>query len=141
MMSLPSTAHVNSSAIANTAEEMSSSDLNLNVAKGLFNWSEESFKVSHSSVQLTPIKESISEVASERQRVGVDREVKVSKPELDEFTEIQFVNDENKNTVKDENCSRRRSISDLVERYKKLMESSSSVTAKLENKDIEHESS
>lgn len=119
-----------------------SSDLNLDtIAKGFFNWSEESFKTSRSSVQLTPIKQNISPIMSQQQvKEKLDHEIKVNKPEFDEFTEVQFVNNESKSTVvKHENTSRRRSISDLVERYKKLLEASSSVTAKLENKCIEHE--
>lgn len=143
-MSLSSTAQVNSSiCIANTVGEMSSSsDLNLNtIAKGFFNSSEESLKISGSSVQFTPIKRNISPVMFQQQvKDKLDREIKVNKPEFDEFTEVQFVNDESKSTVvKHENGSRRRSISDLVERYKKLLEASNSVTAKLENKCIEHE--
>lgn len=140
-MSLPSIAQVNSSTIANTVGEMSSSsDLNLDtIAKGFFNWSEESLKISCSSVQFTPIKRNISPVMSQQQvEDKLDREIKVNKPEFDEFTEVQFVNDESI-VVKHENGSRRRSISDLVERYKKLLEASNSVAAKLENKCTEHE--
>lgn len=144
MMYLPSTAEANSTAIANcTIEEMSSSpNLNLNtIAEGFFNRTEESLKVSCSSEQLTPIKQNVAQVVSQQQaRDKPDREIRVNKPELDEFTEIQFVNDENNGTVvKHEDSSRRRSISDLVERYKKLLEVSNSVTAKLENKCEEHE--
>jgi len=142
MMSLPSAAEANSFAITSTVqEEMSnSSDLNLDtVAKSLFNWNEESLKVS--SVQFTPIKRNVSQVVSQQQaKDKLDHEIKVNKPELDEFTEIQFVNDETKSTiVKHENSSRRRSISDLVERFRKVLEASNSITAKLENKCIEIE--
>jgi len=141
-MSLPSAAEANSFAITSTVqEEMSnSSDLNLDTAaKSLFNWNEESLKVS--SVQFTPIKRNVSQVVSQQQaKDKLDYEIKVNKPELDEFTEIQFVNDETKSTiVKHENSSRRRSISDLVERFRKVLEASNSITAKLENKCIEHE--
>lgn len=142
-MSLPYTAQANSSTIANTIGEMpSSSDLNLDtIAKGSFNWSEESLKASYSSGQLTPIKRNLSQVMSRQQaKDKLDREIKVTKPELDEFTEVQFVNDESKSiVVKHENGSKRRSISDLVERYKKLLEASNSVTAKLENKCTDNE--
>lgn len=140
-MSVPSTTQANSS--VNTVGEMSSSsDLNLDtIAKGFFNWSEESLKASYASVQFTPIKRNISRVTSQQQtRDKLNHEIKVNKPEFDEFTEVQFVNDENKSTVvKHENGSRRRSISDLVERYKKLLEVSNSVTTRLENKCVEHE--
>ncbi|XP_028050173.1 uncharacterized protein LOC105839205 isoform X2 [Monomorium pharaonis] len=89
MMSLPSTAQANSSVIANTIEEIpSSSDFNLDtIAKGFFNWSEESFKVSSSSIKITPKKRNISQVISQT-KDKVDREIKINKPELDEFTEI-----------------------------------------------------
>lgn len=121
----------------------SSSDLNLDtIAEGFFNWSEESLKTSCLSAQFTPIKRNISPVMSQqRVKDKLDRELKVNKPEFNEFTEIQFVNDESKSTVVKhvENSSRRRSISDLVERFKKLLEANNSVTAKLENKCIEHE--
>ncbi|XP_071560572.1 uncharacterized protein [Temnothorax nylanderi] len=142
MMSLPSTALANST-IANTIEEASSSsDLNLDtIAKGFFNWSGESLKASSSSVQFTPIKRNVSQVMPRRQvKDKLDREIKVNKPEFDEFTEIQFINDESKGiVVKHENGSRRRSISDLVERYKDLVVASNSVSVKLENKCTEHE--
>lgn len=141
MMSLQSTVQSNS-AITSIEEISSSSNFNLDtITKGFFNWSEESFKVSYSSVQFTPIKGNVSKVASQQQaRNKLDRKIKVNKPELDEFTEVQIVNDDNKSTiVKHENDSRRRSISDLVERYKKILEASNSVTAKLENTYIEHE--
>ncbi|XP_071629792.1 uncharacterized protein [Temnothorax longispinosus] len=140
MMSLPSTALANST-IANTIEEASSSsDLNLGtIAEGFFNWSGEPLKASSSSVQFTPIKRNVSQVMPRRRvKDKLDREIKVNKPEFDEFTEIQFINDESKGIVeKHENGSRRRSISDLVERYKNLVEAINSV--KLENECAEHE--
>lgn len=143
MMSVPSTTQANSSSIVNTVEEMSSSsDLNLDtIAKGFFNWNEKSLKACPSSVQFTSIKRNISQVMSQQQaKDKLDHEIKVNKPELDEFIEVQFVNDENESTVvKHESGSRRRSISDLVERYKKLLEVSNSVTTNLENKCIEIE--
>jgi hypothetical protein len=142
MMSLPPTAQANSSVISNTIEERPSSDFNLDtIAKGFFNWSEESFKASCSEkIKFTPKKRNISRIISQQQvKDKLDYEIKVTKPELDEFTEVQFVNDENNGTVvKHESSLRRRSISDLVERYKKLLEVSNSITVELENKCIEH---
>ncbi|XP_039305540.1 uncharacterized protein LOC105192958 [Solenopsis invicta] len=143
MMSLPSTAQANSSVISNIIEERSTLDFNLDtIAKDFFNWSEESFKASSSEkMKFTPKKRNISQIISQQQvKDKLDSlEIKVTKPELDEFTEVQFVNDENKGTVvKHESSSRRRSISDLVERYKKLLEVSNSITVELENKCIEH---
>ncbi|KYN02170.1 hypothetical protein ALC62_06953 [Cyphomyrmex costatus] len=137
MISLQSTAHSNS-VITSIEEIPSSSDFNLDaIAKSFFNWNEE---VSYSSEQLTPKKQNVSKVASQQAK-DLDCEIKVNKPELDEFTEVQILNDDNKGTiVKRENDSRRRSISDLVERYKKILEASNnSVTAKLENKFIDQE--
>ncbi|EGI65185.1 hypothetical protein G5I_06363 [Acromyrmex echinatior] len=130
MMSLQSTTQSNSS------------DFNLDtITKGFINWSEESSKVSYSSIQFTPIKRNVSKVASQQQvKNKLDHKVKVNKPELDEFTEVQIVNDDDKSTIiKHENDSKRRSISDLVERYKKILEVSNSVTTKLENTYVEHE--
>ncbi|XP_012064489.1 PREDICTED: uncharacterized protein LOC105627821 [Atta cephalotes] len=140
-MSLQSTTQCNS-AIASIEEISSSSDFNLDIiTKGFINWSEESSKISHSSIQFTPIKRNVSKVASQQQvKNKLDHKIKVNKPELDEFTEVQIVNDDDKSTiVKHENDSKRRSISDLVERYKKILEVSNSVTAKLENTYVEHE--
>jgi len=140
MMSL-SSEQAHSSVIANTIGEMSSSsDLNLDtVAKGFFNRNEESLKASYSSVQYTPTKQTISQVVSRQQAQDKLDKIKINRPELDEFTEIQFVNDKSKDTVVKHENGRRRSISDLVERYKKLLETSNSVTAKLESKCIEYE--
>ena len=140
-MSLQSTTQCNS-AIASIEEISSSSDFNLDtITKGFINWSEESSKISYSSIQFTPIKRNVSKVASQQQvKNKLDHKIKVNKPELDEFTEVQIVNDDDKSTiVKHENDSKRRSISDLVERYKKILEVSNSVTAKLENTYVEHE--
>ncbi|KYM85337.1 hypothetical protein ALC53_04580 [Atta colombica] len=140
-MSLQSTTQCNS-AIASIEEISSSSDFNLDtITKGFINWSEESSKISHSSIQFTPIKRNVSKVVSQQQvKNKLDHKIKVNKPELDEFTEVQIVNDDDKSTiVKHENDSKRRSISDLVERYKKILEVSNSVTAKLENTYVEHE--
>ncbi|XP_011635696.1 uncharacterized protein LOC105426252 [Pogonomyrmex barbatus] len=143
MMSLPSTTQANSSAIANAVEEMSekcSSNHLDTIAKEFFNWSEESLKVSYSSVQATPIKGNISRIVSQEQAEDkFNRKIKVNKPELDEFTEVKFVNEESSTVVKHETSSRRRSISDLVERYKKLLETSNSITAKLQNNYVENE--
>jgi len=140
-MSLQSTTQCNS-AIASIEEISSSSDFNLDtITKGFINWSEESSKISYSSIQFTPIKRNVSKVASQQQvKNKLDHKIKINKPELDEFTEVQIVNDDDKSTiVKHENDSKRRSISDLVERYKKILEVSNSVTAKLENTYVEHE--
>ncbi|KYN37492.1 hypothetical protein ALC56_08149 [Trachymyrmex septentrionalis] len=141
MMSLQSTTQSNS-AIASIEEISSSSDFNLDtITKGFINWSEEPSKVSYSSIQFTPIKRNVSKVASQQQvKNKLDHKIKVNKPELDEFTEVQIVNDDDKSTIiKHENDSKRRSISDLVERYKKILEVSNSVTAKLENTYVEYE--
>lgn len=137
MMSLPSTAQANSSAIASTAREMSNvSDLNLDaMARDYLNLSEESLTIPHisASAQFTPIK-SNRNVSQEQTRDKLDYEFKVNKPKLDDFTEVQFVSNENMGTVvKHENSSRRRSISDLVERYKKVLEVSSSTMTKFQN--------
>jgi len=140
-MSLQSTTQCNS-AIASIEEISSSSDFNLDtITKGFINWSEESSKISYSSIQFTPIKRNVSKVASQQQvKNKLDHKIKINKPELDEFTEVQIVNDDDKSTIiKHENDSKRRSISDLVERYKKILEVSNSVTTKLENTYVEHE--
>ncbi|XP_011054848.1 PREDICTED: uncharacterized protein LOC105146357 [Acromyrmex echinatior] len=134
---------VNSSMMSlQSTTQSNSSDFNLDtITKGFINWSEESSKVSYSSIQFTPIKRNVSKVASQQQvKNKLDHKVKVNKPELDEFTEVQIVNDDDKSTIiKHENDSKRRSISDLVERYKKILEVSNSVTTKLENTYVEHE--
>lgn len=138
MISLPSTVQANSSTIASTIGEMPNiSDFNLDaIARGYFNLSEESLTIPciSTSAQFTPIKQNISrDVYQEQTRDKLDHESKVNKLKLDDFTEVQFVNDENQGTVvKHENNSRRRSISDLVERYKKLLEVSSSTTIKFQ---------
>lgn len=147
-MSLPSTAQANSSAIANTIGEISNiSDFNLDtIAKGYFNLNEESFinttiPCISTSAQFTPIKQNTSrDMSQERTKDKFDHEFKVNKLELDDFTEVHFVNDETKGTVvKHENSSRRQSISDLVERYKKLLEVSDSTMIKFQNKCQEQE--
>ncbi|XP_070150426.1 uncharacterized protein [Polyergus mexicanus] len=138
MISLPSTGQANSSTIASTVGEMPNiSDFNLDViARGYFNLSEESLAIPciSTSAQFTSIKQNISrDVYQEQTRDKLDHETKINKLKLDDFTEVQFVNDENQGTVvKHENNSRRRSISDLVERYKKLLEVSSSTTIKFQ---------
>lgn len=146
MMSLPSTAQANSSTIANAIAEMSNiSDFNLEtIAKGYL--SEESLINStipciSASAQFTPIKQNTSKNMSQKQaKDKLDCEFKVNKLELDDFTEVQFVNDENKGTVvKQENNSRRQSISDLVERYKKLLEVSNSTMIQFQDKYKEQE--
>ncbi|XP_025267236.1 uncharacterized protein LOC105252987 isoform X2 [Camponotus floridanus] len=143
MISLPSTAQANSSAIANTIGEMPNiSDFNLDtIAKGYFNLNEESLINStisciSTSAQFTPIKQNTSrDMSQERTTDKFDHEFKVNKLELNDFTEVQFVSDENKGTVvKHENSSRRQSISDLVERYKKLLEVSNSTMIKFQDK-------
>ncbi|KYN21278.1 hypothetical protein ALC57_06377 [Trachymyrmex cornetzi] len=141
MMSLQSLTQSNS-AVASIEEISSSSDFNLDtITKSFISWSKESSTVSYSSAQFAPIKQNVSKVASQQQAKNkLDHKIKVNKPELDEFTEVQIVNDDDKSTiVKHENDSKRRSISDLVERYKKILEISNSVTAKLENTYVEHE--
>lgn len=147
MMSLPSTAQANSSAIANTIGEMPNiSDFNLEtIAKSYLNLSEESLinptiPCISASAQFTPIKQNISKNMSQKQVKDIDYEFKINKLELDDFTEVQFVNDENKGTVvKHENSSRRQSISDLLERYKKLLEVSNSTMIQFQNKCKEQE--
>lgn len=134
MLSLPATAQANSSAIVSP----NLSDFNLDIAaRGFFNLSEES-STSSTSVQCTPVMK--RNVSKETRRDTLDRQSKVSKPELDELTEVRFVNDENKGTVvKHEHVPRRRSIGDLVERYKKLLEVSNHTTIKFQNECTEHE--
>jgi len=125
-MSLPSTAKANSSTITSAIEEIPNlSDLNLDITpRSLFNSTEES---------LTPKRNILRDVSEEEAKHN--HEFKVNKPDLDEFTEIQFTNEKNL-IVKHEN--RRRSISDLVERYKKLLEVSNSATAKFQTQCAEY---
>ncbi|KAL6430186.1 hypothetical protein ACFW04_007736 [Cataglyphis niger] len=138
MISLPSTVQANSSTIASTIGEMPNiSDFNLDtIARGYFNLGEESLTIPciSTSTQFTPIKQNISrDMCQEQTRDKFDQEFKVNKLNLNDFTEVQFMNNENQGTVvKHENSSRRRSISDLVERYKKLLEVSSSTTTKFQ---------
>ncbi|XP_011867013.1 PREDICTED: uncharacterized protein LOC105561552 [Vollenhovia emeryi] len=140
---LSSTAQVNSSGVAHKRQMFRcSSKLSLDaVTEGPFNLSEESFKTCNSPAQCTPIKQTISQVTSRQQaQETFDCEIKVNKPELDEFTEVQFVNDDSKGkVVKYDSSNKRASIGDLVERYKKLLEVGSSVTRELENKCTEYE--
>jgi hypothetical protein len=127
-MSLPSTAKANSSTITSAIEEIPNlSDLNLDITpRSLFNSTEES---------LTPKRNILRDVSEEEAKDKHNHEFKVNKPDLDEFTEIQFTNEKNV-IVKHEN--RRRSISDLVERYKKLLEVSNSATAKFQTQCAEY---
>lgn len=138
-MSLPSDVQANSSTIASTM--LNSLDLNLDVAaKGFFNLSQDS---SLTPVTCTPIKRGrsrdTSQVTEDIER-ELNYELKVNKPDLDIITETQLVNEENRDTIiKNGSTTRRRSISDLVERYKKLLEDSNHATMKLKNECIEHD--
>ncbi|CAL1674699.1 unnamed protein product [Lasius platythorax] len=137
MMSLPPTAQANSSIIESTVGEMPNiSNLNLDIiAKGYLNLSEETtIPCISASAQFTPVKRNISRNMSQEQaRDKLDQEYKVNKPKLDDITEVQFVNDEDKGTVVKHEKSSRRSIGDLVERYKKLLEVNNSTMIKFQN--------
>ncbi|KAL0100813.1 hypothetical protein PUN28_019297 [Cardiocondyla obscurior] len=127
MMSMSSVAQASS--VTNTVEKMSnSSDFDLNtIAKSFFNC-EESLGA-YSSEQFTSIKRNVSQVKSQQQaRNKFERKIEIKTiEELDKFTDVQLVNDENKDTVvKHENVPGRRSFSDLIKRYKKLLEVSNS---------------
>ncbi|XP_012231473.2 uncharacterized protein [Linepithema humile] len=120
MLSLPTTAQANSSAFTNTIKKMSEFNI---TERRFFNLS----LTTCTSEQFSPIKQNISQNASqqeeEEERDKVECELKVNKFELDEFTEVCLTNDVNKGVVLEhQNISKRRSISDLVERYKKLLE-------------------
>lgn len=65
-------------------------------------------------------------------------ECKVNKVDPNESSKIQFANNEGL-IVKHENVRKRRSISDLVERYKKLLEASNSTTTKFQSEEDEIE--
>ncbi|EZA54921.1 uncharacterized protein LOC105279589 isoform X2 [Ooceraea biroi] len=133
LMSLPSTTKANSSAITSATGEMPNlSDLNLDITpRGFFSSTED---------PATPLKRNIlKEMPEEKLKDERDREVKVNKPDLDEFTEIQFATEKNV-IVKHENAhKRRRSISDLVERYKKLLEASNTVATNFQSECTEYE--
>ncbi|KAG7201591.1 hypothetical protein KM043_004335 [Ampulex compressa] len=129
-MSIPCSTKANSTVMASAIEEMhNTSDFNLNAAaKNLFNLSTETIMPE----KLSPIKVDKMPEAfenSENSCVVIETRSKIS--EIDELTEIEFVNTCEKNlVVKTEgNQNKRRSISDLVERYKKLLEVSNCTTA------------
>lgn len=135
MMSLLPPEQAASSTFMNPIEEMSSLlNFNLDItAKSFFNSNEGSAcDLTHCS----PMKETSSRNVSHVQAEDFDYELKINKPKLDEFTEIQYGNDESKGTViKHENRTKRRSISDLVERYRNLLKNSESVENKCMRED------
>ncbi|XP_032686269.1 uncharacterized protein LOC116851192 [Odontomachus brunneus] len=137
MISLSSNTQANSSIIENTiGKEFNSwgSNLDENITRSLFNLSEEPVM----TAQYTPT--NISQDTIEETADVLNHEFKIAKPELDELTEIEFVNDDNKGIVlKQDNTSRRRSISDLVERYKKVLETSNCATVKFQKECTEYE--
>lgn len=138
MISLLSNTQANSSIIENTiGKESNSWSNNLDITtRSLFNLSEEPV----TTAQYTPTKQNISQDTIEETADVLNREFKIVKPELDELTEIEFVNDNDKDTVvKRDSTSRRRSISDLVERYKKVLETSNCTTMKFQKECMEHE--
>lgn len=113
-------------------EEMSSSfNFNLDItARSFLNSNEGSIRCD--SVYSSPTRENSRNVCR-FQVEDFDREFKINKLELDEFTEIQYGNDEYKDAVvRHDSRMKRRSISDLVERYKELMKNSESIV--IENK-------
>lgn len=130
MLSLPTTAQANSSAFTSTMKKMSE----FNITERRF------FNLSlTTSEQLSPIKQNTLQDASQQQEEDkIECGLKVNKFELDEFTEVCLTSNETKDTVLEQNVSKRRSISDLVERYKKLLEASNSATINLQNDCIEH---
>ena len=138
MLSLPTTAQANSSAFTSTIEKMS-----FNITeRSFFNLCEE-YLTTCTSKQLSSIKTpNTSPGASQQQEKDkVECEFKTNKFELNEFTEICLANDESKGAVLErKETSRRRSISDLVERYKKLLESNEgTATVNSQNECAEHE--
>lgn len=137
MMSLLPTEQAASSTFMNPIEEMPSLlNFNLDItARSFFNSNEGS---ACDSTSCSPMKENSSRNVSHLQAGDFNYELKINKPELDEFTEIQYGNDENKGTViKHENRKKRRSISDLVERYKNLLKNSKSLANESIGRDIE----
>ncbi|XP_025157486.1 uncharacterized protein LOC105182540 isoform X2 [Harpegnathos saltator] len=136
MVSLPSTMQANSFIIGNTTGKISHLwDHNLDItARSLFNLSEKPL----TTIQCTPTKQSTLQDTIEKTTDVFDRDFKITKPELDELTEVEFVND-NSVIVKQESTSRRRSISDLVERYKKVLETSNCAIMKFQKECMAYE--
>lgn len=134
-MSLPSTVQADSSPIKNTVgKESNWWDHNLWNRKDL---SEESLTI----MQCIPPKQDTSQNTIEKATEDVlDHKFKITELELDELTEIKLINDGyNSTVVKQESTSRRRSIGDLVERYKKVLEASNCATMKFKKEYIKHE--
>lgn len=68
-----------------------------------------------------------------------NHEFKTAKPKLNELTEIEFADSDKGTVIKRDSTSRRRSISDLVERYKKVLEISSCATTTFQKECMEYE--
>lgn len=140
MVSLPFTvtAQANSPIRNTTGKECNLWDHNLDIATSLLSLSQKSLTTVQ---QYTPTKRNASQNTIEKETDLFNREFKISKPKLDELTEIKLVDDDKNDnmTVKQESTSRRRSISDLVERYKKVLETSNCAAKKFQKECIEHE--
>lgn len=116
---------------------LGSSDLSLDVAaEGFLNLSQGS---SFMPLKSTPIKQNsdISEVTEDEGELNC--ELKINKSDLNVIKEVQLIDEKENKVVKSENNSRRRSISDLVERYKKVLELSNYATVKIKNQYMEHD--
>ena len=120
IMSMPSSSEANSTAIVNTIEEMHDvPQLNLNTsAKSPCN-----INVEFATPDKLTVKENKLENTPETGNVLQDFQNKINILDICETMEVEISNDYDNNPIKtEEKKGRRHSISDLVDRYKKLIE-------------------
>ena len=120
IMSMPSSSEANSTAIVNAIEEMHDvSQLNLNTsAKSPCN-----INVEFATPDKLTVKENKLENTPETGNVLQDFQNKINILDICETMEVEINNDYDNNPIKtEEKKGRRHSISDLVDRYKKLLE-------------------
>lgn len=119
-MSMPSSSEANSTAIVNAIEEMHDmSQLNLNMsAKSPCN-----INVEFATPDKLTVKQNKLENTPETGNVLQDFQNKISILDICETMEVEINNDYDNNLIKtEEKKGTRHSISDLVDRYKKLLE-------------------
>lgn len=152
---MPSSPKANSTALMNTISETNSmTELNLNsTVKSLFNLSKEIMSAvsvmtnpsSRSPLKQLPVrtkKEKIDEEDADDPFIDDTVELKkVIKPELDDNKELEVTSKHTRNRIDEENSKRRkrRSISDLVDRYKLVLEESR-ISSHMELSEMSNES-
>lgn len=143
MMSLSSTARAVDSSVSSTrGKESNLWDHNLDITgpRGLFNLSEEPTTITHCT--LTKQNASQDTIEQGTEDALNQEKSRIIKPTLDELTEIKFAVDDNKDdniVVKQESTSKRRSLSDLVERYKRVLEAGNCAEIKFQKEYTKHE--